>query len=412
VASSRTARRVQPDTPTAVRRIAARLSPGGEPRQALDGALVELIRVTGAKRLVFVARDQWGGRIYRASAAPRSTVPSTIDAALDAADEPTYFFTIAYDVAAVERRGARAPLASRQLDEHDRVRRAPIALPRLFAAAHRFRSLLVMTAHGTDRASYRLFLFDGVTAPPALRLLRAIARQIGPALFSVEALARLQSRVGAAERARVARDLHDGVIQSLIGLEMKVDVWRRTTARGDEVGRLVDIQNALRQEVVALRDLIQHMRRSPVDPERVLEQLAAMVERFRRDTGIDAHFVSEVAELSLSPRACDELIGIVREALVNVRKHSGARHVVVRVSAPDGYWKFEVDDDGRGFEFSGRLEQADLDVTRKGPVVIKERARSIGARLAIHSDPGRGARVEVWLPQPSLPRRGDVPGGR
>jgi signal transduction histidine kinase len=66
---------------------------------------------------------------------------------------------------------------------------------------------------------------------------------------------------------------------------------------------------------------------------------------------------------------------------------------------PGDHWKFEVDDDGRGFGFAGRLEQAELDVTRKGPVIIKERVRAIGARLAIQSDPGRGARLEVWLPR-------------
>ena len=82
---------------------------------------------------------------------------------------------------------------------------------------------------------------------------------------------------------------------------------------------------------------------------------------------------------------------------MNVRKHSGARNVIVRVSATDGEWKFEVDDDGRGFEFAGRRSQAELDLERKGPVVIKERVRSIGGRLAVESDPGQGARVEVRL---------------
>jgi two-component system nitrate/nitrite sensor histidine kinase NarX len=155
----------------------------------------------------------------------------------------------------------------------------------------------------------------------------------------------------------------------------------------------------LRREVLELRDLIQRMRRVSIDPNRVLQYLASTVERFQRDSGIEAHFVSEIDELSLSPRVCDELVRIVQEALVNVRKHSGARHVLVRVSVPDGYWKFEVDDDGCGFGFSGRHTHAELDVARKGPVIIKERVRAIGGRLAVESDPGRGARVEVWLPR-------------
>jgi signal transduction histidine kinase len=383
-----------------VTRLAARLAPGGEPRQALDSALAELIRLVSARRLMFVARDQWGGRLYRIAAEHHDVAPATIDVALDAVDELTYFFPVDSDVSAFERRaGARGAPHACDLDDQSRPRRTRLALPKSFTAAHRFRSLLVMSAEGADRATYRLFLFDGRSGTRELRMLRAVARQIGPALFSVEALSRLQSRIGAAERARVARDLHDGVIQSLIGLEMKVDVWKRAAEHPQETARLQHIQDALRREVVALRDLIRHMRRSPVDPDRVLEHLAAIVERFRTDSSIDAHFVSEIGELSLSPRVCDEIIAIVREALVNVRKHSGARHVVVRVSALDGYLKFEVDDDGSGFGFSGRLEQAELDVTRKGPVIIKERVRAIGARLAIQSDPGRGACIEIRLPR-------------
>jgi signal transduction histidine kinase len=179
---------------------------------------------------------------------------------------------------------------------------------------------------------------------------------------------------------------------------MQVDVWRRT-AGTVEADRLEHIQNALRAEVRDLRDLIQRMRRVPIDPRRVLEHLASIVDRFQRESGIHAHFVSDIDELSLPPRECEELVGIVQEALVNVRRHSGARHVLVRVSAPNGHWKVEVDDDGRGFGFSGRLTQADLDLARKGPVIIKERVRSIGGHLAVQSDPGRGARIEVWLPR-------------
>jgi signal transduction histidine kinase len=131
----------------------------------------------------------------------------------------------------------------------------------------------------------------------------------------------------------------------------------------------------------------------------ILEHLADLVGQFQRQTGIAAHFVSEIDEVSLSPRVSAEIARIVQEALVNVRKHSGARNVLVRVSAPAGYWKFEVDDDGRGFGFAGRYSQADLEIGRKGPVVIRERVRAIGGTLALESAPGQGARVEVWLPR-------------
>jgi signal transduction histidine kinase len=235
-----------------------------------------------------------------------------------------------------------------------------------------------------------------------LRFLQTIAREIGPAICNAEFLGRLRSRVGAAERARIARDLHDGIIQSLIGLEMQVDVWRREAGVDPSAAsKLGQIQNALRAEVLDLRDLIQRVKAVSIDPRHVLDHLASLVERFQRDSGITAHFVSEIDELTLSPQCCEEVARIVQEALVNVRKHSGARNVLVRVSATDGEWTFEVDDDGRGFEFAGRRSQAELDRERKGPVVIKERVRSIGGQLTVQSDPGRGARVEVRLPRRS-----------
>jgi signal transduction histidine kinase len=58
-----------------------------------------------------------------------------------------------------------------------------------------------------------------------------------------------------------------------------------------------------------------------------------------------------------------------------------------------------VDDDGHGFDFSGRLTQAELEAERKGPMIIKERVRSIGGELAVESTPGRGARLEIRIPQ-------------
>ena len=77
--------------------------------------------------------------------------------------------------------------------------------------------------------SGRLVLVDpkrGVGRKTGLRFVRTLVRQVGPAAYSRYLLRRLRSRVGAIERARVARELHDGVIQSLIGLEMKVQVLR------------------------------------------------------------------------------------------------------------------------------------------------------------------------------------------
>jgi two-component system nitrate/nitrite sensor histidine kinase NarX len=91
------------------------------------------------------------------------------------------------------------------------------------------------------------------------------------------------------------------------------------------------------------------------------------------------------------------LVRIVQEALVNVRKHSQACNVLVRLTTDDGICRLVIEDDGRGFEFEGRLSAGELDERRAGPAIIKERARLLGADLAVDSSPGAGVRVEVTL---------------
>ncbi len=208
------------------------------------------------------------------------------------------------------------------------------------------------------------------------------------------------TKAKAMDRALVARELHDGAIQSLIGLEVQVDVLRREAgtqapAMAGELGR---IQQLLRQEVLNLRELMRQMRPLDLDPRQLLDFLAESVDKFRRETGISASFVSDLREISLPPRICTELARIAQEALVNVRKHSGAANVILRLSLEEGAGRLVVDDDGRGFDFSGRLSQEELDAARKGPVIIKERVRAIGGELSIESAPGRGAQLEIRFP--------------
>ena len=83
---------------------------------------------------------------------------------------------------------------------------------------------------------------------------------------------------------------------------------------------------------------------------------------------------------------------------MNVRKHSGARNVVVRLTADDAACQLSIDDDGRGFAFAGRFSQADLEHSRLGPWVIRERVRLLGGKVVVESDPGQGTRIEVSFP--------------
>jgi signal transduction histidine kinase len=84
---------------------------------------------------------------------------------------------------------------------------------------------------------------------------------------------------------------------------------------------------------------------------------------------------------------------------VNVRKHSKATQVLVRFNASEDGWNLVIEDDGSGFPFAGRLSQLELDSVGKGPVVIGERVRLIEGELTVESNPGRGSRLEVSIPQ-------------
>jgi signal transduction histidine kinase len=267
-----------------------------------------------------------------------------------------------------------------------------------------FKSLMTVSFAFGREWSGRIFLLDpsltGDTEEE-LRFLEELVRQVGPAVYNVLLLRRLRLRAGALERARFARELHDGAVQSLIAVEMQVDVLRRQSpgkpgSVTEELGR---IQGLLREEVLKLRELMQQMKTLDVDSKKLLGLLSDTVERFQRETGISARFLSDLDVLSMPQPVCRELARIVQEALVNVRKHSRARQVLVRLGSRNGAWHVVIEDDGCGFPFTGRLAQAELDMLGKGPLVIKERVHLIEGELTIESNPGQGSRLEITVPQ-------------
>jgi signal transduction histidine kinase len=273
---------------------------------------------------------------------------------------------------------------------------------------HPFRSMITASfVFGGDWRG-RIYLFDPLPRGEKLeelRFLLDLVCQVGPAVYNVYLLHRLRRRAGAAERARFARELHDGAVQSLIGVEMQVDVLKRQAGAdgviGSELGR---IQGTLREEVLKLRELMQQMKSIDVDSQRLLPVLHDTVERFQRETGISARLVTDLEGPDMPQKVCRELVRIVQEGLVNVRKHSGARHALVRLESSESQWNLSMEDDGKGFPFSGRFSQTQLDEIGKGPMIIKERVRLIAGELTVESTPGQGTRLEV-----TVPRGGELP---
>jgi signal transduction histidine kinase len=277
------------------------------------------------------------------------------------------------------------------------------AVPQKFVSEHPFRAALINSYAFEQNISSRLFLLEphsGMGTRAEVSFLRELARHVGPAIYNVYLLRRLRAQAAADERARVARDLHDGVLQSLhaIGLRLYTLRVKSQKAAGESADELLQIQRLVQQAGADLRQLMQQLKPIDLNPNQLVESLSAMVERFRHDTGIEAKFFSDLPELKLPRQTAQEVAYITREALVNVARHSGAGHVVVRLSpSKDGY-KLVIDDDGCGFDFIGRFSQPELESSRRGPMVIKERVRAIGGELTVESGPGRGARLEILFP--------------
>src|SRR6202522_375771 len=179
-----------------------------------------------------------------------------------------------------------------------------------------------------------------------LRFAQNVLRQVAPALYSVYLFRAFRSRAEVTERARVARELHDTAIQSLISIEMQMDVLRRSSMDSGTTVELERIQGLLQQGVLSLRELMQSMRSVDIGPHQFLDFVAGIVERFSRDTGIAVRFISELQEITLPASTCREMARVVLEGLVNIRKHSGAQSAVVRFGSQNGSLKLVINDDG------------------------------------------------------------------
>jgi two-component system nitrate/nitrite sensor histidine kinase NarX len=295
-----------------------------------------------------------------------------------------------FDVVALDDLGRRLPPSK-------------LVMPKGFLAAHPCTRLLGTSLQLSDEWTGRLFVLRpgmGVHREQSARFALNLAHRIAPAVYDHYLVRRLRTRAQSLERGRIARELHDGVTQSLLGLEMEVVVMRRRAAA--EAPRFVDdlarVHRIVRDEVVTVRELMEGIRVGDVESGELLHHLGEVVDRFSRHTGIVARFASDGQTAALTPYVRRHVAGILHEALVNVRKHSGADHVMVRTDLDGARWRLSIEDDGRGFTFAGRRSQEELEALRQGPRTIGERVRLIGGAMTVESRPGFGARIEVEVP--------------
>lgn len=229
------------------------------------------------------------------------------------------------------------------------------------------------------------------------RIVELFARHAGIAIEN----ARLHERLGAlrvvAERERIGRDLHDGVIQGLyaVGLSLE-DVERLISESPAEAVARVDAAiDAIHHSIADIREFVIGLRPSMTGAG-LASGIAALADGTRLTTTIDVEtrIVASSADLSrVGDEARHGLLHAVREALSNVARHARASRAEVAVTRVGEELRLEILDNGIGFDPAAAAEGG-----HHGLVNLRERAASAGGRLEIDSQSGRGTRLVITIP--------------
>jgi signal transduction histidine kinase len=201
------------------------------------------------------------------------------------------------------------------------------------------------------------------------------------------------------ERRRLARDLHDETIQDLIALDQKVQLLAGAvrTGRGLKAPGLEAIHREAREAIRKVRRLSRALRPAYLEDLGLLPALEALAEDVGSSLGIPIVVRASGTRLALSQDADLAVYRIVQEALANIARHAAAHRAWVTLQYRRDELRLIVKDDGAGF--TPPKETGDLSRNGHfGLIGMEERAQFIGARLEVHSSPGRGTRVTLRLP--------------
>jgi signal transduction histidine kinase/ligand-binding sensor domain-containing protein len=208
-----------------------------------------------------------------------------------------------------------------------------------------------------------------------------------------------------AERARVARELHDTLLSDLAGVAMQLNAGvRRAETSGGADATIVELLSTLsaqvRHSLVEARRSVTAMRTQPPDASPPLHaQLVAAARRTFAETEIAAHVEYVGSPRPYPPAVEAEIVGLATEAMTNARRHADCRTVAVTCRYASRELRVRVRDDGRGFDPSRPTPTGHW-----GLVGMRERAASIGAALAVKSAPGAGTEVVLVVPRRRAPR--------
>jgi two-component system nitrate/nitrite sensor histidine kinase NarX len=221
-------------------------------------------------------------------------------------------------------------------------------------------------------------------------LVLTFANQVAVALENARLYAQAEGAAVAAERSRLARDLHDAVTQTLFSSTLIAEVLPRLWERNPDEARrrLTELRELTRGALAEMRTLLLELRPSALKEANLADLLRQLAESITGRARVPVALEVE-GECSLEAGVKIALYRIAQEALNNVAKHAGANAATLRLSCQPGLVELQVSDDGLGFD------PANLSPNSLGLGIMRERAEAIGAALTVESQPGAGTEITV-----------------
>jgi len=204
---------------------------------------------------------------------------------------------------------------------------------------------------------------------------------------------RLEERVE--ERTRIARDLHDTLLQTFQGLMLRFQVVDELLPPGKAKEELQSTLEFGDQAVVEARNAVHDLRSSATTSNDLAQALRTLWNELAKETTAAFRLVVEGQPRDLNPIVRDEIYRIAREALRNAAAHAAANHIEAEITYDEQLIRLRVRDDGRGIP-PEILERGRAG--HYGLAGLRERARSVGAKLKISSGEGIGTEIEVTVP--------------
>ena len=228
-----------------------------------------------------------------------------------------------------------------------------------------------------------------------LSLLAGIGHQIGVAVENACLYEQAERSAVAAERSRLARDLHDAVTQTLFSASLIAEVLPRLWERNPNEGRrrLEELRELTRGALAEMRTLLLELRPSTLTEAALGDLLRQLAEAVTGRARVPVSVVVEGAHL-LPPDVQIVFYRISQEALNNVAKHSGVCQVEVKLCCERDQATLSIRDNGRGFDPS------EVSPEHLGLGIMRERAEAVGATVNVKSAPGQGTEVVLVWKQP------------